>query len=400
MANKKITELTEETSPQGADLLALVDDVSGTPTTKKVTVTNLMGQAPVQSVAGKTGTVTLSNTDISGLGTAATSASTDFSPAFFSTVSETTTARTLSDSDNGKVITCTNSGFIYITVPSSLTSGFSCTVVQEGQGKVTIQGSGASVYGLGGNTATQGQYASINIINIGTNKYLLDGDLTTSPFVNGQSILFDGTDDYMTAPHDSTINNSTFTLSYWFKHTGGSGYRNILAKRGGSGLGLFQTGIDTSSKVFYLGGNTPRAHSTSPTINTWNHVAIVQRTGSDVDIVLNGNTQNFAEPAGNTSETGAISVGRTMNATPGYYTGYVDEVALFTSALSTSDVAALRDTTGSNPVPADLTSLSPWAWYRMGDSDGGAGSTITDLGSGGNDGTLFNTPTHSTDIPS
>jgi hypothetical protein len=49
MANKKITELTEETSPQGADLLALVDDVSGTPTTKKVTVTNLMTLAPVQS---------------------------------------------------------------------------------------------------------------------------------------------------------------------------------------------------------------------------------------------------------------------------------------------------------------------------------------------------------------
>ena len=71
MANKKITELTEETSPQGADLLALVDDVSGTPTTKKVTATNLMSLAPVQSVAGQTGTVTLSNTDISGLGTAA-----------------------------------------------------------------------------------------------------------------------------------------------------------------------------------------------------------------------------------------------------------------------------------------------------------------------------------------
>ena len=72
MANKKITELTEETSPAGADLLALVDDVSGTPTTKKVTASNLMTLAPVQSVAGQTGTVTLSNTDISGLGTAAT----------------------------------------------------------------------------------------------------------------------------------------------------------------------------------------------------------------------------------------------------------------------------------------------------------------------------------------
>jgi len=72
MANKKITELTEETSPAGADLLALVDDVSGTPTTKKVTATNLMTLAPVQSVAGRDGAVTLSNTDISGLGTAAT----------------------------------------------------------------------------------------------------------------------------------------------------------------------------------------------------------------------------------------------------------------------------------------------------------------------------------------
>ena len=63
MANKKITELTEETSPAGADLLALVDDVSGTPTTKKVTVSNLMTQAPVQTadISGFATTVSLGN---------------------------------------------------------------------------------------------------------------------------------------------------------------------------------------------------------------------------------------------------------------------------------------------------------------------------------------------------
>ena len=72
MANKKITELTDLPSPAGADILAIVDDIAGTPTTKKVTATNLMSLAPVQSVAGRTGTVTLSNTDVSGLGTAAT----------------------------------------------------------------------------------------------------------------------------------------------------------------------------------------------------------------------------------------------------------------------------------------------------------------------------------------
>ncbi len=72
MANKKITELSNLATPNGADVLAIVDDIAGTATTKKVTATNLMTLAPVQSVAGRTGTVTLSNTDVSGLGTAAT----------------------------------------------------------------------------------------------------------------------------------------------------------------------------------------------------------------------------------------------------------------------------------------------------------------------------------------
>ena len=76
--NKKITELTDLPSPSGADVIAIVDDIVGTPTTKKVTATNLMTLAPVQSVAGRTGTVTLSNTDISGLGTAATTDSTAY----------------------------------------------------------------------------------------------------------------------------------------------------------------------------------------------------------------------------------------------------------------------------------------------------------------------------------
>jgi len=107
MANTKISQLTElNTTPANSDELAIVD--SGT--TKRISVSNLMGAvpassvegtailstgesggtkflredgdnscswqtvpaAPVTSVVGRTGTVTLSNTDVSGLGTAAT----------------------------------------------------------------------------------------------------------------------------------------------------------------------------------------------------------------------------------------------------------------------------------------------------------------------------------------
>lgn len=41
MADKKITELAALTSLAGADLFAVVDDVAGTPTTKKTSVADV-----------------------------------------------------------------------------------------------------------------------------------------------------------------------------------------------------------------------------------------------------------------------------------------------------------------------------------------------------------------------
>ena len=71
MANKKISDLTAlGTAPASDDILPITD-VSGVPQTKKVTITNLMSAAPVQSVAGRTGAVTLASGDITGLGSAA-----------------------------------------------------------------------------------------------------------------------------------------------------------------------------------------------------------------------------------------------------------------------------------------------------------------------------------------
>jgi hypothetical protein len=45
MADQKITELTALTTVDDADLLAIVDDVAGTPETKKITVANLLAGA-------------------------------------------------------------------------------------------------------------------------------------------------------------------------------------------------------------------------------------------------------------------------------------------------------------------------------------------------------------------
>lgn len=49
MANKKITQLPSEGSPSNDDVLAIVNDPGGSPETRQVTVSNLMGLAPVQT---------------------------------------------------------------------------------------------------------------------------------------------------------------------------------------------------------------------------------------------------------------------------------------------------------------------------------------------------------------
>lgn len=82
MANKKLTQLPELQSADvdGADIIPVVDDIGGTPITKKVTITNLMGQAPVQpaDIANFASQVSLGNVQVSlgnlqsSLGTAAT----------------------------------------------------------------------------------------------------------------------------------------------------------------------------------------------------------------------------------------------------------------------------------------------------------------------------------------
>ena len=65
----------------------------------------------------------------------------------------------------------------------------------------------------------------------------------------------------------------------------------------------------------------------------------------------------------------------------------LDEVAIWSTPVSS--VASLYN----GGVPGDISSLSPNGYWRMGDNDSGTGTTITDQGSGGNDGTLINGPT-------
>lgn len=205
MANKKISELPSLTTPASGDQIAVVD-VSGTPTTKRVTANNLMTLAPVQSVAGRTGTVTLSNTDISGLGSAATTDSTDYATAAqggladsalqsvsagalsdfdfddnailgfsASTNPQTGTTYTVAAADNGKVVVLDNASAITVDIDTGLPAGFNCSFIQKGAGQVTFAGT-ATLNNRQSHTKINAQFGAASIVAYDTDTYILAGD--------------------------------------------------------------------------------------------------------------------------------------------------------------------------------------------------------------------------------
>jgi hypothetical protein len=50
MADKKVTQLTALTTTAAPDLLMIVDDPNGTPVSKKITIKNLFGAVPANTV--------------------------------------------------------------------------------------------------------------------------------------------------------------------------------------------------------------------------------------------------------------------------------------------------------------------------------------------------------------
>lgn len=92
-------------------------------------------------------------------------------------VTEATTARTLSASDNGKVIYCTSGSATTITCAAGLGVAFSCTIIQGGAGKVTVAAGGQTLVSYSSLFSTMGQNAVISLFCPVANTFLAAGNL-------------------------------------------------------------------------------------------------------------------------------------------------------------------------------------------------------------------------------
>lgn len=177
MANKKLSSLDAlGATPAVSDILAITDvsDTTGSAqgTTKKVTVANLVAAAPVQSVAGRTGTVTVDAGDLTDGDFGGTAIL-----GFDATLNDQTgTAYTLLAGDNGKVVVLNNGSAITVTVPSGLGAGFNCSFVQKGAGQVSFSASGTTINNRQSHTKINAQYGVASLVAYADNVFVLAGD--------------------------------------------------------------------------------------------------------------------------------------------------------------------------------------------------------------------------------
>jgi hypothetical protein len=92
-------------------------------------------------------------------------------------VTEAGTSRTLTAADNGKVIYCTSGSATTITCATGLGAGFTVTIIQGGDGKVTVAAGAATLNSYSGLLSTMGKFAVISLISPVASEFIAAGNL-------------------------------------------------------------------------------------------------------------------------------------------------------------------------------------------------------------------------------
>jgi len=90
---------------------------------------------------------------------------------------QTGTSYTLQASDKGKVITLNNASAITVIIPDSLGAGFTCTLIQIGAGDATFTAPGSATFtNRQSHTKTAGNKAVVSLVAYAADTFVLAGD--------------------------------------------------------------------------------------------------------------------------------------------------------------------------------------------------------------------------------
>ncbi len=172
----------------------------------------------------------------------------------------------------------------------------------------------------------------------------------------GQALNFDGSNDYVDAANNSTLQLSSGTVSVWLKTSGaGSSFRGVVVKQ--LAYSIFLGGNVCADNVFglydWVGGANRCSTAPSVADGLWHHLVLTFQSGVSngttfyVDGVAAGVTTMTVSPQTNATacESGVSSrftMGTNCGAVTGQaFAGSLDEVRVYNRVLSAEEISRL-----------------------------------------------------------
>ena len=241
-------------------------------------------------------------------------------------------------------------------------------------------------YGSGGINGTNNGATDISSGVAVTPSWKIPSALPITSTPNYTTALdFNGSSDYIDTNYSITSGNKT--ISFWF-NSSYAGYQSIMGNTSDSFiLGYWSSQFAVPQGISYLQGSTSKAFAITASVTNefadgnWHH--FVYTYDGNSKIYIDGTERTISYKGGTTSSDDIVVVSNLalgLNRA-GYpkYSGKLSNTSIWNTALTPSQVSTLFN----NGTPETSISFSPISWWKL---DTG-GSTITDYGSGGNNGT-------------
>ena len=180
-----------------------------------------------------------------------------------------------------------------------------------------------------------------------------------------RSFNFDGVDDYMTVATPTTLTD--FTTSVWIHRTGNGNFDGIFGQDSSTAKGgiLRYVSLDGTNITLYLTSGWT-AMSGALAIDTWHHFALTyDSTANELKSYINGSlytTISSPDFSGQSTDAHSFSrIGMRNGNTATSFPGLLDEIALWNTAKSASDISAIYN----SAEPTTITGAI--AHWRMGE---------------------------------
>ena len=304
-----------------------------------------------QSITATAGSYTVTGTDANGCSTTSSSVTVTETALDNAAFSYSASSYEPTDADPTPTITGLTGGTF---------SGTTGLVINSTTGEIDLSASTVATHTITYDTTSSGS-------SVCPNTSTQTVEIAVAGIANNYSMSFDSaSSDYIKLP-TVTTSGDDLTIMFWFKNGNGSGSQYLLFGDNNNTIyhvsnTVFYAKINGYIKYIQTGANTVPAVLDG----NWHHIAIT-KSGSTVTWFIDGNSYT----SGGSGTTGGFffnHIGATSTPSA-YFDGNLDELAVWDTDLSSTQIAEIYNATGTN-LTKDLTTVSGSNliyWNRMGD---------------------------------